>query len=451
MRDCLCELTNRVEPDAELVALAESPATTNESADATYVVRTDIRSANHGNEAGRPQRMVSPPLGIMLHHTAGSKDGDLATLTRSGTWVSSNDYITKEPQIFELVPHPLRAWHAGTGDAGTGYASDGNTAYWGIEIENLGNGRDPYPARQIDAIVWRCRQLRKRWGLTSPNQLFRHRDFAPSRKTDPSDNFPFAEVRRRVFAVSDPTDPQKPVGTLHVVAVPAQQVAAFKVAQSAGHLAASFEALGLKPMIVVEGGLNKVRLPKQQQGAYADKGHADAVALRLQKLGAKVERSTKAGSAPAAKKPAPPASRSLVPAGHRDVPANPNGTWIQRHPTRYKWLPGIEDLIRELYRRFPGILVSSYVDHPEGWGRKLGKNLDVRSLDVWDDGGRGVPINPATGTRIVNFLMNEPSPNMIDWIIWQGRIWTRASGVWRPFEDDGTGSHHDHPHCTYVG
>lgn len=40
---------------------------------------------------------------------------------------------------------------------GVPYASDGNTNYWDIEIETLGDGADPYPAEQIDALVWRWR------------------------------------------------------------------------------------------------------------------------------------------------------------------------------------------------------------------------------------------------------------------------------------------------------
>jgi hypothetical protein len=45
-------------------------------------------------------------------------------------------------------------------------------------------------------------------GVTDPKMLTRHRDVAlpRGRKPDTSDNFPFEEIRRRVFAETDPTD-----------------------------------------------------------------------------------------------------------------------------------------------------------------------------------------------------------------------------------------------------
>lgn len=129
----------------------------------------------------------------------------------------------------------------------------------------------------------------------------------------------------------------------------------------------------------------------------------------------------------------------------------PNGTWLQRHPSRYFWRRGdIRNLIQRLYNIYDGISINSYHDHPEGWSAKLGYDTSRLSMDVWDDAGRGVPINPYTGADVVRYIFNDPNPPWIDWCIWQGRIWTRSRGCWVPFEDDGTGSHHDHPHFTYT-
>lgn len=219
---CLADMES-VEPTrAELDALAA----VYEEADAAagFTVSTSLRSANYG-----PNSMAKPS-GIILHHTAGTETSDVPTLTRPGTGVSSNDYITKQGRIMELVPFPRRAWHAGTRDASQAgkYFYDGNTNYWGIEIENRGNGSDPYPKAQVDAVIWRCRRLKEKWGLYDPSQIFRHRDFAPSRKSDTSNNFPFEEVRRRIMAKTDavdggstpappkPPDPKPPSGVVLV-------------------------------------------------------------------------------------------------------------------------------------------------------------------------------------------------------------------------------------------
>ena len=164
-------------------------------------VITRIRSANYSRGT-----QMSAPFGIVLHHTGGHFESDLAILTKAGTGVSANDLIDKQGRIFELCELPKRAWHAG--EANLHGITDWNAHGWGIEIENLGTGSDPYPKQQIDAVVWRCRERRRRLGITDRNMLTRHRDICipRGRKPDTSDNFPFQEIRRRVFAKTDPTD-----------------------------------------------------------------------------------------------------------------------------------------------------------------------------------------------------------------------------------------------------
>jgi N-acetyl-anhydromuramyl-L-alanine amidase AmpD len=203
-RGCLYDGSANVEgfseEELEQVKAALPPATRGPGA-ADFPVITKVRSANFSR--GRPMKA---PFGIVLHHTGGSFQGDLATLTKAGTGVSANDYIDKQGRIFELCELPKRAHHAG--EASLHGITDWNTHGWGIEIENLGTRTDRYPKRQIDAIVWRCRERRRRLGITDPKMLTRHRDICMprGRKPDTSDNFPLEEVRRRIFAKTDPTD-----------------------------------------------------------------------------------------------------------------------------------------------------------------------------------------------------------------------------------------------------
>ena len=171
-----------------------------------FKVVKKIRSQNYTKDG----RKMHAPFGITLHHTGGSFAGDLATLTKPArnpaNSVSSNDYITKKGVIYELCEFPKRAWHAG--DTRYKGITDGNSHLWGIEIENRGTPSDPYPKEQIEAVVWRCRQIRKKLGIKDPDMLTRHRDICwpRGRKPDTSDRFPWKEVRKRVFAASDPTD-----------------------------------------------------------------------------------------------------------------------------------------------------------------------------------------------------------------------------------------------------
>ncbi len=245
---CLADVQSVEPTEEELAAIQSAPEASTEATG--FRVRTDIRSANYG-----PNPMVAKPTGIMLHHTAGRESGDIPTLTRAGTGVSSSDYINKQGVIYELVPHPRRAWHAGTRDASQAgrYYYDGNTNYWGVEIENYGNNTDPYPKAQVDAIIWRCRRLKERFGLYDPSQIFRHRDFAPSRKSDTSNNFPFLEVQRRIMAKTDvvdggstPAPPTPPTGALwYRVKVSEQQISAMREERGAKDLVAKLKGLGV--------------------------------------------------------------------------------------------------------------------------------------------------------------------------------------------------------------
>lgn len=226
------------------LATAAGPAATLPAAAATFKVITRIRSKNFGPAS----KSMRAPFGIVLHHTGGSFEGDLATLTKKGTEVSANDYIDKQGRIFELCEFPKRAWHAGEADLHG--ITDWNMHGWGIEIENLGKGNDPYPRKQIDAIVWRCRERRRRLDITS-KMLVRHRDVCipRDRKPDTSDNFPFGEIRKRVFARTDPTDKGLSGGELTMEKYNVAGLGTFP-----GHIAAVFAAVlraeGVKAMSI---------------------------------------------------------------------------------------------------------------------------------------------------------------------------------------------------------
>lgn len=128
--------------------------------------------------------------------------------------------------------------------------------------------------------------------------------------------------------------------------------------------------------------------------------------------------------------------------------AIPNSSdWMKRHPTRFDWRRDIADLVRSVEAQYV-CYPCTYVDHPEGWGKKLGRNLDIVSVDFWGAAGRGQPISWAVGEAIVNRVLGDPNPPEVDWLIWYGRIWTPDAG-WQPWQDDGTGLHKDHPHVTF--
>ncbi len=157
----------------------------------TVAINTTIRSPNYGSRGDRPVSM------IVLHATVGSARSALAWLTNPSARVSAHYLIDKAGQIFRLVPDEHAAWHAGRATWRGETAI--NEVSLGIELENANNGSDPYPAAQIDALVWLTREKVAQYRI-APDMVVRHLDVAVprGRKSDPA-GFPWASFLQRVF------------------------------------------------------------------------------------------------------------------------------------------------------------------------------------------------------------------------------------------------------------
>lgn len=151
---------------------------------------------------GRGHGDMSGVRGVLCHHTAGPLKGDAPSLpvvingrpdlagplsqlflARSGAW---------------HVVAAGKAWHAGRGDAGTTWeAFDGNAHLIGVEAENTGLPNDPWPSLQLDSYAKGVAAVLKKIG-TSSAWAVGHKEYAPSRKSDPS--FPMTDFRARVGA-----------------------------------------------------------------------------------------------------------------------------------------------------------------------------------------------------------------------------------------------------------
>lgn len=139
-----------------------------------------------------------PVHGIVIHHTAGR---DSLKLCFSGTSALPgplcHTHLSKSG-VATMVGHG-RANHAG-GFAANAHRSavseakshprpdaaetiDGNRHYYGIEIENLGDGRDEYPAEQYDAAVRWAAAICRFHGWTAQS-VIGHKE-GTRRKIDP--------------------------------------------------------------------------------------------------------------------------------------------------------------------------------------------------------------------------------------------------------------------------
>jgi hypothetical protein len=153
------------------------------------------RTHSRDDETGKT---FGPVIGVLIHHTAGHDDRELCFNGRpdlpgplshgwlgktDGLWLLGNgrtnhagsvDLDVLNALLAETSPLPV--------DDETN--ADGNDCLYGLEIENRGNGADPYPAGQYDeAVRWAAALCRvHRW---SERSVAGHKEVQPG-KVDPS-------------------------------------------------------------------------------------------------------------------------------------------------------------------------------------------------------------------------------------------------------------------------
>ncbi len=155
-------------------------------ADVLRAAKLKVVEEDGWKEAGRGEMGVV--LGILLHHTAGSKKGNSPSLelVRDGrpdlTGPLSQLFLARDG-TFHVVGAG-RCNHAG---AGNWHGAAGNLQLIGIEAENAGDGTDPWPDVQMDAYERGVAAILMHLGLDSV-MVAGHKEYCTpkGRKIDPS-------------------------------------------------------------------------------------------------------------------------------------------------------------------------------------------------------------------------------------------------------------------------
>ncbi|MFD3733219.1 N-acetylmuramoyl-L-alanine amidase [Streptomyces sp. NPDC058632] len=152
-----------------------------------------------------------PVHGVMIHHTVTRGGARTVELCRKGyaglPGPLCHGVITKDGKV-HLVGYG-RANHAGLGDddvlraviAEKGLPSDneqntdGNRYFYGFECENLGDGKDPWPAAQLEAVERAAAAVCRRHGWNE-RSVIGHLEWQPG-KVDPR-GFTMASMRKRI-------------------------------------------------------------------------------------------------------------------------------------------------------------------------------------------------------------------------------------------------------------
>ncbi|MFE3857955.1 N-acetylmuramoyl-L-alanine amidase [Streptomyces griseorubiginosus] len=180
--------------------------------------KTHNRDAESGKKFG-------PVVGVLIHHTGGHGDKELCFNGRSdlpgplchawlgktaGLWMIGNGRTNHAGYADIDVLNALRDEKPLPHDDSA--KADGNDCLYGLEIENLGKGNDPYPQAQYrQAVLWAAAICRAHgW---SEKSVAGHKECQPG-KIDPSfdmDDFR-ADVKKQLAAGAGKPQPSKPAG-----------------------------------------------------------------------------------------------------------------------------------------------------------------------------------------------------------------------------------------------
>jgi hypothetical protein len=152
-----------------------------------------------------------PVHGVMIHHTVTRGTANTVRICRDGhaslPGPLCHGVIAKDGRV-HLVGYG-RANHAGAGDDEVLRAviaeqnlppdneatTDGNRHFYGFECENLGDGKDPWPKAQLEAIEKAAAALCRVHGWTQ-RSVIGHLEWKPG-KVDPR-GFTMASMRARI-------------------------------------------------------------------------------------------------------------------------------------------------------------------------------------------------------------------------------------------------------------
>lgn len=227
--------------------------------------RTHNRDSATGKDFG-------PVIGVLIHHTAGHGDKEICYNGRSDLpGPLCHSWLGKTAGLW-MIGHG-RANHAGLVDLDVLNAlraersplpkddqanADGNDCLYGLEIENLGNGTDPYPADQYrQAVLWAAALCRAHgW---SERSVAGHKEVQPG-KVDPSFDMNVfrTDVRKQLESKPGGAVPQKPTPSTPRVDL-SQLVAAAKKDPPArqGHVTYMAGVNLVEAALVAEGLLGK--------------------------------------------------------------------------------------------------------------------------------------------------------------------------------------------------
>ncbi|MYU22869.1 N-acetylmuramoyl-L-alanine amidase [Streptomyces sp. SID8352] len=176
-----------------------------------------------------------PVHGVMVHHSVTRGTAATVRICRDGhsdlPGPLCHGVIAKDGRV-HLVGYG-RANHAGLGDPDVLAAviaerplppdneasTDGNRHFYGFECENLGDGQDPWPGVQVEAIVRAATAVCRHHGWDA-RSVIRHLDWQPGKVDPRGPGLDWADIERRIakrLGAKTPAPAPRPVPARPVV------------------------------------------------------------------------------------------------------------------------------------------------------------------------------------------------------------------------------------------
>ncbi len=131
---------------------------------------------------------------IVLHHTASASLGGVVKwFSSKESQVSSHFTVGKDGSIVQHVSTFKRAWHAGV-SRDVWSRENVNHFSIGIEMVNLGDGKDPWTKEQVEVVKFLILHLKKRFPDIKFITSHEYIALPSGRKNDPK-NFPWDELK----------------------------------------------------------------------------------------------------------------------------------------------------------------------------------------------------------------------------------------------------------------
>ncbi len=159
----------------------------------------DSAGLNYAEEwVGTPNMGLRRPNFVVIHHTANNSCEETlqAFATPGGREASAHYVICKDGTVHHMLNDLLRSHHAG--DSKWGNNTDLNSSSIGIELDN--NGYQPFTEAQLNSLTILLDRLKTAYKIPAAN-FIGHGDIAPTRKVDPSVQFPWKALSEKGFGL----------------------------------------------------------------------------------------------------------------------------------------------------------------------------------------------------------------------------------------------------------